>query len=101
MDYLPVSNREDLGVDYCFQAKPKPLFLFGVKDNAKARLVTISCLEYLRNTIAFRSVIVHEDFETLSTKDRKIITNVVDKQFTDFSDFKANARQYFEREMVA
>jgi len=101
IDYAPVSNLENLGVDYCFQAKPKPLFLFGVKDKDKARLVTISCLEYLRNTIPFRSVVVHEDFETLSTKDRKIITNVVDKQFTDFSDFKANARQYFEREIAA
>jgi hypothetical protein len=99
-NYLPIPEREDLEVDFCFQNAPKKLFLFGVKDNAKARLVTISCLEYMRNTIPFRSIVVHEDFEALSTKDRKIITNVVDKQFTDFSDFKNTAKDYLERELA-
>ncbi|MDR1202273.1 MAG: DUF1828 domain-containing protein [Tannerellaceae bacterium] len=98
--YLPIPEREDLEVDFCFQATPKKLFLFGVKDNAKARLVTISCLEYMRNTIPFRSIVVHEDFESLSSKDRKIITNVVDKQFTDFADFKSNAKVFFNREIA-
>ena len=99
-NYLPISEREDLEVDFCFQLQPKKLFLFGVKDNSKARLVSISCLEYMRKHIPFRSIIVHEDFDQLSTKDRRIITNVVDKQFTDFSDFKTNARTYFEREIA-
>jgi hypothetical protein len=99
-DYLPIPGREDLEVDFCISASPKKLFLFGVKDNAKARLVSISCLEYMRNVIPFRSVIVHEDFDTLSAKDRKIITNVVDKQFTDFRDFKTTAKDYFQRELA-
>ena len=97
-NYLPIGEREDLEVDYSFQVHPKKLFLFGVKDNSKARLVSISCLEYMRKKIPFRSIIVHEDFDQLSAKDRRIITNVVDKQFTDFSDFKANAHGFFERE---
>jgi hypothetical protein len=99
--YLPIPGREDLEVDFCFHAAPKNLFLFGVKDNAKARLVSISCLEYMRNSIPFRSIAVHEDFEALSAKDRRIITNVVDKQFTDFSDFKNNAEEYLKRELAA
>lgn len=98
--YLPLAEREDLEVDFCFQVAPKKLFLFGVKDNSKARLVTISCLEYMRRNIPFRSIIVHEDFDALSTKDRRLITNVVDKQFTDFLDFKNNAAGYFEREIA-
>ena len=99
--YLPIPEREDLEVDFCFQVTPKKLFLFGVKDNPKARLVTISCLEYMRKNLPFRSIVVHEDFDVLSTKDRRIITNVVDKQFTDLSDFKNNARGYFERELAS
>ncbi len=97
-NFLPVSEREDLEVDFCFDVSPKKLFLFGVKDSPKARLVTISCLEFLRMSIPFRSIIVHEDFDFLSAKDRKIITNVVDKQFTDLEDFKNNAKKYLERE---
>lgn len=99
-NFLPILEREDLEVDFCFQIAPKNLFLFGVKDNAKARLVSISCLEYLRKNIPFRSVIIHEDFDQLSSKDRKIITNIVDKQFTDIEDFKINAKSYFEREIA-
>jgi hypothetical protein len=99
--FLPIPERDDLEVDFHFDAKPRPLYLFGVRDNAKARLVSISCLEYLRNAIPFRSVVVHEDFEALSSKDRKIITNAVDKQFTDFADFKNNAKTYFERELAS
>jgi hypothetical protein len=99
--FLPIPEREELEVDFCFKAPPKPLYLFGVKDNEKAKLVTISCLEYMRKKISFRSIAVHEDFETLSAKDRKIITNVVDKQFTDFEDFKTHGQEYFEREMVS
>jgi hypothetical protein len=99
--YLPLPERDDLEVDFCFHLSPKKLFLFGVKDNAKARLVAISCFEYMRNAIPFRSVVVHEDFEALSAKDRRIITNVVDKQFTDFADFKSNAKGFFEREQAS
>ncbi len=99
-NYLPIPDREDLEVDYRFSAKPKDIYLFGVKDNSKARLVTISCLEFLRKEIPFRSIVVHEDFESLSKKDRKIITNVVDKQYTDLEDFETNAESYFAREIA-
>ena len=96
--FLPLPDRDDLEVDVCFSLGRKPLYLFGVKDGAKARLVTICCLEYIRNNIPFRSLVVHEDFDDLSAKDRKIITNVVDKQFTNLGDFRAGAERYLARE---
>ncbi len=98
--FLPIPDREDLEVDYSFPSKSKNIYLFAVKDSPKARLVSISCLEYLRKNISFRSVAVHEDFERLSKKDRKIITNVVDKQYTDLDDFRQDAEKYFEREIA-
>jgi hypothetical protein len=98
--YLPIPDREDLEVDYSFPSKNKNIYLFAVKDSPKARLVSISCLEYLRKNISFRSVAVHEDFEKLSKKDRKIITNVVDKQYTDLEDFRQDATKYFDREIA-
>lgn len=98
--FLPLDQRDDLEVDFRIPATQRPLFLFGVKDGAKARLVTISCLEFLRNNVPFRSVVVHENFEALSAKDRRIITNVVDKQFTDFDDFEKSGSDYIQREVT-
>lgn len=97
--YLPIPERDDLEVDWHFDVSPRPIFLYGVKDNAKARLTALSCLEFQRNLVRFRSAVVHEDFENgLSRKDQTRITSAADKQFTSLADFRANAEQYFSRE---
>ena len=98
-DHLPITDRDDLEVDWQFEVRPRPIFLYGVKDNAKARLAALSCLEFQKRDIAFRSVVVHEDFESgLSKKDQTRITSAADKQFTSLADFQTNAEQYFSRE---
>jgi hypothetical protein len=94
---LPIEERDDLEVDYQFLPNGKPLYLFGVKDPAKARIATISCLEFQKADLTFESIIVHEDFEKLPRKDRKRITSACDKQFTSLDDFKENAEQFLER----
>ncbi|MCX5872272.1 MAG: DUF1828 domain-containing protein [Deltaproteobacteria bacterium] len=95
---FPIQDRDDLEVDFEFDIQPRPIYLFGVKDSAKARLATISCLEFQRAKIPFKSFMVHEDFENLSRKDRSRITSAADKQFISLDDFKANAEQVLERE---
>ena len=98
-NYLPLADRNDLEVDWCFDIQPRPIFLYGVRDNAKARLTALYCLEYERNRVAFRSAVVHEDFENcLSRKDQARLTSAVDKQFTSLADFKTNGEQYLSRE---
>lgn len=80
---------------------PRPVFLFGVKDDPKARLAALICSQAQLNRIPFRSVVVHEDFENgLSKKDQARITNAAYKQFTSLADFQANALSYFERESM-
>ncbi len=99
-DYTPIPVRGDLEVDWCFTLNNRNVFLFGVKDNAKARLAALSCLEFQKHHVSFRSVIVHEDFENgLSRKDQRRITNAADKQFTSLADFMGNAEMFFSREM--
>ena len=95
---LPIPERDDLEIDFEFNIKPRPVYLFGVKDSAKARLTTISCLEFQRAKIPFKSFVVHEDFENLNRKDRSRITSAADKQFISLDDFKDNAEQVLERE---
>jgi len=97
---FPIPERDDLEADYEFMPNGHPVYLFGVKDVSKARLSTISCLEYQRAQLNFRSIIVHEDFEKLSKKDRSRLTNACDKQFTTLDDFKENAKTFLERERM-
>jgi hypothetical protein len=99
--YLPIPERDDLEVDWMFAVQPRDIFLYGVKDNAKARLAALACREFQIINLPFRSVIVHENFETgLSKKDQTRITNAADKQFTSLADFTANAEKYFAREVL-
>ncbi len=97
---LPVPSHDEYEVDYEFDVGPRPIYLFGVKDGDKARLSTISCLEFQRRHIPFKSVMVHQDFEGgITKKDRTRITSAADKQFPSLDDFRENGPQYFEREV--
>lgn len=93
----PLEDRDDLEVDYRFDL-PLPILLFAVKDASKARLTTISCLEFQRANIRFKSFVVHEDFDDLGSKDRSRITSAAGKQFISLDDFKTNAKRHFELE---
>jgi len=95
---LPIPSRDDLEVDWEFRPNGVPLYLFAIKDANRARLATISCLEFQRNNLKFKSIAVHEDVDKLSRKDRNRLTNACDKQFTSLDEFKQNALPYLERE---
>ena len=95
---LPIRDRDDLEVDWEFRPNGVPLYLFAVKDANRARLATISCLEFQRKNLKFKSIAVHEDMDKLSRKDRNRLTNACDKQFTSLDEFKQNALPYLERE---
>jgi hypothetical protein len=97
--YFPFKDRPELEVDWLFPFERKPVFLFGVKESSKARLAAISCLEFQRREVPFRSVIVHEDFQDgLRKSDQRIITSAADKQFTSLDDFVENGPRFLARE---
>lgn len=96
----PIPERPDLEVDYQFIPNGHPVYLFGVKDATKAKLATISCLEFQKAHLNFKSLVVNEDFEKLPKNDKVRLTNACDKQYTSFEEFKASARQFLERERM-
>ncbi len=99
--FTPLTDRSEIEIDYLVQpqhAPVRPMFLFGVKDGPKARLVTIAVLESLRAELRFRSVVVHENLEALPSKERRFLTSAVDKQFPDLADFQRNGPAWFDRE---
>jgi len=95
---LPIIERDDLEVDYQFSPNGHPVYLFGVKDATKARLSTISCLEFQAHNLDFKGWVVHEDFDKLPRKDKTRLTNACDKQFTSLNDFKSSVKSFLERE---
>ncbi|TSA24479.1 DUF1828 domain-containing protein [bacterium] len=95
---FPLSARDDLEVDFSFDAGKRPIYLFGVKDVTKARLVTISNLEFLRNDLIFKSFIAYEDINNINAKDRNRLLSASDKQFPNFEDFKENGENFLQRE---
>lgn len=88
-NFAPTKDKQLL-VDYKIEGS-RPLFIFGVNENTKASKVVISCLTFQKQKLPFRSLVIHEDFGTLSSFYRNQITNAADKQFTSLEDFKAEA----------
>jgi hypothetical protein len=95
---LPIAERDELEVDYKLEVGKKPFYMFGVKDRDKARIVTISCLEFIRGGLPFRSIAVLEDSDNLGRKDRDRLTNAIDKQFPTLDDFRESGIPYLKRE---
>lgn len=96
----PLPQREELVVDYALAEKfHTPVYIFGIKEKEtpKLRLTAVACLEFQKNKLPFRSVVIHQDFESLTKTDRQIITNAVDKQFTSLDEFDASGMDAIKR----
>lgn len=95
----PLPGREELEVDYAFEAGRTPVYLFAAKekDSAKLRLIVIACLEFQKASLPFRSLVVHQNFDTLPKKDVKLVTSAVDKQFVSLDDFRDHGATTLER----
>ncbi len=95
----PIEVREELVVDYVLDTPKTPIYLFGVREreSSKLRLTAVSCLEFQKLKIPFRSVVIHQDFSSLTKTDQRIITNAADKQFTSLSEFTAAGRDAIDR----
>lgn len=93
--YTPTRDKE-LTVDYAI-LKKTPVYIFGVQENTKASKVVITCLSFQANQLPFSSVIIHEDFNSLTSFYRNQITNAADKQFTSLDEFSEKGSAYIKR----
>jgi len=98
-NYAPTSDKH-LIVDYKISG-PRPIFLYGVNENAKASKVVISCLTFKNQAIPFRSLVVHEDMDKLSRFNRAQLTNVVQKQYYNLEGFREQGVSYIKDELSA
>jgi hypothetical protein len=94
----PLEGHDEYEVDVVFPLATRSIYLFGVKDNSKARLATIACQAFQQKGLRFKSVAVYEDFDGIGQKDRRRLTNACDKQFASLEDFRAGAVAFLARE---
>jgi hypothetical protein len=97
-NYYPLPGHEEYEVDFCFNHREKPIFLWGVSNKDNARLATICCQKFIAEKIKFSSIIVLKDIDVIGKKDLARLMNAADKQFPSLEDFQEYAIEYFERE---
>lgn len=96
--YYPIPDHEEYEVDYCFNHRRRPIYLFGVNNSANARLATISSQKFITEKLNFSSLIILEDLDVIGKKDQARLMSAADKQFPSLEDFQKLAEEYIERE---
>jgi hypothetical protein len=96
--YYPIPDHKEYEVDYCFNHRRRPIYLFGVNNSANARLATISCQKFITEKLNFSSLIVLESLDVIGKKDQARLMSAADKQFPSLDDFQKHAEEYIERE---
>ncbi len=96
--FYPIPDHEEYEVDYCFNHRKRPIYLFGVNNSANSRLATISCQKFINEKLNFSSLIILENLDVIGKKDQARLMSAADKQFPSLEDFQKHAEEYIERE---
>lgn len=84
-------------VDCRIIGKTKPLFVFGVTNDAKAKDATINLLQFEKWGLDFSSLAIFEDQEQINTRALAKLTDVCEKQFSNLSGNKDRIQKYLEQ----
>jgi len=96
--FYPIPEHEEYEVDYCFNHRRRPIYIFGVNSSANSRLATISCQKFIAEKLNFSSLIILENLDVIGKKDQARLMSAADKQFPSLEDFRKHAEEYLERE---
>ncbi|MBI5203410.1 MAG: DUF1828 domain-containing protein [Nitrospirae bacterium] len=81
-------------IDFRINGMTRPLFVFGVSNDDKCRDVTISCLQYEKFGVPFRTMTIFEDQESINRKVLARFSDVCDKQFSTLATNKDRISKY-------
>lgn len=98
--FYPIPEHEEYEVDYCFNQRKRPIYLFGVNNNANARLATICYQKFIAEKLNFTSLIVLESLDVIGKKDQARLMSAADKQFPSLEEFQKRVEEYLEREIL-
>lgn len=99
-NYQP-TGEDSYIADFAILDKPEhPVFLLGIKDNLNAARAAALCNRLVAQKKVHTSIAVHENADALSRRDRNLLTNSVDKQFSSLEDFKNGASTFISRQIA-
>lgn len=96
-DISPLEDYSVISVDWKLTIRNRSMYVYGVIGNDKAKNVAISLLEFHKRRLPFISMIVHEDLESLGSKEIVYLTKNADLQYPTLEDFKEKGIQDIER----
>ena len=95
---FPIDGHEEYEVDYGLVLDgKKPIYLFAAKENNAALRAALSCSQFQLNKLNFTSIVVHENYEDLGRKERKMVISAADKVFPDYAAFEIGSVAYLDR----
>jgi hypothetical protein len=86
-------------VDCRINGMKRPLLLFGIPADDKCRDVTITCLQFEKFNVPFRSMAIFEDQETVNRKVLARFSDICDKQFSTLATNKDRISKYLHEIM--
>jgi hypothetical protein len=100
------SNAEDYPIDYRldFPGSGRPLFLFGIPSNEKAKLATVIIQHWLAEEIRFTSFLVFQDQSKISRSDVARLTNVGDESISSLgavSDMRRKLERLYNNDTLS
>lgn len=90
-DVYPIPHRDEYKVDYRFNHRERPVYLFGIAGKSKARLTTISVQFFKQQDLRFRSLAVLADEDAVTGKDKTRLTDAVDTVYPSLFAFQTRA----------
>jgi len=88
-------------VDCSVNGMKTPLFLFAVQNDDKCRDATITCLQFEKWGIKYRSLAIFEDQEEINRKVLARFSDVCEKQYSSLSPNKERIDKYLQEIMFA
>lgn len=90
-DYMApgIPNADEYVADFCIETAKKPLLIWGVPSQTKARLATIIMQHLQKHGFAFRSMIIYADMSTIPRADVSRLTTAANDQIPSLAEGEA------------